>query len=560
MPLRRRRASFGFGGGGGARGVRGWTITTWLIVICVGVFVVDYFLPRMMAPIQAVPVRRTGLARCFRRGRRSNTSIAARYAFPVWASSTARPIWPGVGWNYGRPSCRREPWPRTCRPASWCRRDVRSTIAPRWPWAPRRSGTRRPVTRRRRMCGCSNRFGWPAHSGSWATSRRPRALITLDAYVGVRGFEFWRFISFQFLHADQYLLFNMIGLWCSVEWSKYLGRAVSGVLPAVRHHGRRRIPSAQPRDGRCSASPEEPAGPAGERSGDTAGGASASLGIVMARVLVRTRSCCSSSTDAGGDPGLRTGGRGPALGVLRDPNEERPLVGAVAGYWPSGPDMPHGFFDFSAIRPTSRSAAYRAGDSGPPAWPTPRPIELAKIHSDGLQSLTTREKRLLRGVEAVSGSASSPASWHDHGPLRFRVEAGPATTRLTVETPRVVSHAGVHAGGDGGGDERCCRPGSGDRADHPEQRLPPDDPAGHRLIERYGGTHGSMLTARSSPIRGIRPSPCRTSTPSTTTGSRSDPSWTAKVHLGPESMRVQNAIGADIMAFDDCPPSPDARR
>ena len=35
----------------------------------------------------------------------------------------------------------------------------------------------------------------------------------------------------------------------------------------------------------------------------------------------------------------------------------------------------------------------------------------------------------------------------------------------------------------------------------------------------------------------------------------------SKVHLGPESsMRVQNAIGADIiMAFDDCPPSPHAR-
>lgn len=35
----------------------------------------------------------------------------------------------------------------------------------------------------------------------------------------------------------------------------------------------------------------------------------------------------------------------------------------------------------------------------------------------------------------------------------------------------------------------------------------------------------------------------------------------SRVHLGPESsMRVQNAIGADIiMAFDDCPPSPDAK-
>ena len=35
----------------------------------------------------------------------------------------------------------------------------------------------------------------------------------------------------------------------------------------------------------------------------------------------------------------------------------------------------------------------------------------------------------------------------------------------------------------------------------------------------------------------------------------------ANIHLGPESsMEVQNAIGADIiMAFDDCPPSPEAR-
>jgi queuine tRNA-ribosyltransferase len=35
----------------------------------------------------------------------------------------------------------------------------------------------------------------------------------------------------------------------------------------------------------------------------------------------------------------------------------------------------------------------------------------------------------------------------------------------------------------------------------------------------------------------------------------------SKIHLGPESsMRVQNAIGADIiMAFDDCPPSPHAK-
>jgi membrane associated rhomboid family serine protease len=35
-----------------------------------------------------------------------------------------------------------------------------------------------------------------------------------DDATGLRGFEFWRFISFQFLHANlSHLLFNMIGLY-----------------------------------------------------------------------------------------------------------------------------------------------------------------------------------------------------------------------------------------------------------------------------------------------------------------------------------------------------------
>ena len=33
-----------------------WTVNTWLIAICVAVFMLDQFLPQMMAPIQTIPV------------------------------------------------------------------------------------------------------------------------------------------------------------------------------------------------------------------------------------------------------------------------------------------------------------------------------------------------------------------------------------------------------------------------------------------------------------------------------------------------------------------------
>ena len=41
----RRDPPRGFGTGGAARSVRMWSVNTWIIVICVGVFVIDGFLP-----------------------------------------------------------------------------------------------------------------------------------------------------------------------------------------------------------------------------------------------------------------------------------------------------------------------------------------------------------------------------------------------------------------------------------------------------------------------------------------------------------------------------------
>ncbi len=87
---------------------------------------------------------------------------------------------------------------------------------------------------------------------------------------------------------------------------------------------------------------------------------------------------------------------------------------------------------------------------------------------------------------------------------------------------------------------------------------------GIELIERFGGSHGFMrwdgpILTDSGGYQAFSMSDINAiDDDGVTFKSFVDG---AKVHLGPESsMRVQNAIGSDIiMAFDDCPPSPHAR-
>jgi len=79
------------------------------------------------------------------------------------------------------------------------------------------------------------------------------------------------------------------------------------------------------------------------------------------------------------------------------------IGGAVAGFWfIRHPHSLHGFFDFlGRYDPTSRSgAAYRAGKVRGSGASKVSDVEidriLAKIHADGLQSLTAKEKKILR--------------------------------------------------------------------------------------------------------------------------------------------------------------------
>jgi hypothetical protein len=80
------------------------------------------------------------------------------------------------------------------------------------------------------------------------------------------------------------------------------------------------------------------------------------------------------------------------------------IGGAIAGFWLiRHPQVLHGFFDFlGRYDPTSRSgAAYRAGKvQGAGSTVDDAEIDriLAKIHKNGLQSLTSKEKKVLREV------------------------------------------------------------------------------------------------------------------------------------------------------------------
>ena len=162
------------------------------------------------------------------------------------------------------------------------------------------------------------------------------------------------------------------------------------------------------------------------------------------------------------------------------------------------------------------------------------------------------------------------SSWHDHGPLRFRVEATCAENHArlgTVDTPHgsfstpafmPVATAAAMKGVLPSQVEDVGAQIILNNAYHLMLRPGVD------LIESFGGTHRFMRWDR----------PILTDSGGYQAFSMSDINAIdddgvsfrsfvdgSKVHLGPESsMRVQNAIGADIiMAFDDCPPSPHAR-
>ena len=240
------------------------------------------------------------------------------------------------------------------------------------------------------------------------------ALLQLDEFWGLRGFEVWRFISFQFLHANfTHLLFNMIGLY-------FFGSLVEQYLGGKRYLAFYLLCGMA---GAASylllnftgwtvlqlTGKEFPVLLMNDPGTPLVGASAGVFGVVIAsaflvpnaRVLLFFVIPMRLSTLAYGMVGIALFsvifGRDNAGG------EAAHIGGALAGFWLiRHHQVLHGFFDFlGRYDPTSRSgAAYRAGKVRSAGGGTVADVEidriLSKIHENGLQSLTSKEKKILR--------------------------------------------------------------------------------------------------------------------------------------------------------------------
>ncbi|MCZ6834448.1 MAG: rhomboid family intramembrane serine protease [Planctomycetota bacterium] len=353
----RNRPPQGYGGGGGIPSARTWSINTWIIVLCIGVFVLDGFTSRQ------------------------------------WVSM-------GVQWDVEVPRGEREL-------GRYKIDDIQGQPS-------KVLITQQAIrdTQTGQIVGMKVSQSMPLLT-SW---------LHFSTERGFLGFQFWRFIGFQFLHANlTHLLFNMMGLYffgSMVE--RYLGSKrylafylLSGIFGALVYlilnlggHV-----AAQSSNGSINIP--------GLLFNDTftplVGASAGVFGVLMAGaflapnatvllfffipmplkflayglVVVAFIAVLTGSTNAGGEAGH--------------------LGGALAGwYFIRHPRHLHNFFDvLGRIDPTSHhyrgSGKARGGAMsrlrGPKASQTSRSeIDriLDKVHAQGLAALSEKEKRILR--------------------------------------------------------------------------------------------------------------------------------------------------------------------
>lgn len=159
-------------GGGSGRAAaprRQWSVTVWLIVVCSGVFIADALLTPMLPPAWVFMEQRQVVGEVPPGGTLRETPIEpdrvqlANGRVVATDTATQRLIVSAGG---------RE-----------------AVVA-------ERSFVRIPALER------------------WMYFSTSTALVTWSSDLGLRGLEFWRFITFQFSHANlNHLLFNMIALW-----------------------------------------------------------------------------------------------------------------------------------------------------------------------------------------------------------------------------------------------------------------------------------------------------------------------------------------------------------
>ena len=337
----------------------GWSATTWIIAICVAVFVIDGFLPYTNEPV-ASQLMPGASAEQIRQIDRSEFALTK----PV-------DIAPGVARGY----------------AVLGRDNVVAEVEYR---------KERPLTR----------------LGYFSTAR---AVYASDPVLGVSGFEVWRFVTFQFLHANlNHVLFNMMTLFFfggMVE--NYLGKkryvafyllcGIAGALMYLILNG-------------LAIGSQAAFGPSFHLPGllfndpnTMLVGASAGVfGVIMAAAYLAPNATVLLFFVIPMRLGvLAYGLLGFALlavifGWTNAGGEAAHIGGALAGFWlVRNPNHLHGFFDFlGQYDPTSRVArarvAVKRGNVQGSTTSTEVNRILDKISARGLHSLTEGEKRVLR--------------------------------------------------------------------------------------------------------------------------------------------------------------------
>lgn len=346
---------------------RGLTVTTWLIIICVGVFVIDDFLPVRWEPIglQWAP----GVT--FSSAKEKQEALKGLTEGPLVADlpqgQRARPGTPAVtplvdagGRVVARKIYRAQPF-------------LHSLL-------------------------------------HFSTSR---ALVHQAPDGSLRGFEFWRFIGFQFLHGGiWHLAFNMIGLWVfgpiverTLGGKRFLAfyllcgicgalmylllNAAGSLVPLFAPQLVQWLPFLLVND------PTTP----------LVGASAGVFGVLMAGAYLVPH----ATVYVYGILPMRMDTLAYVLvGIalltvfLNGSNaggEAAHIGGAIAGwYFIRNPHHLHGFFDFlGRADPTSRSRKLR---EGAPRRPEAENVEvdriLRKVHESGLHSLSASEREALK--------------------------------------------------------------------------------------------------------------------------------------------------------------------
>lgn len=243
----------------------------------------------------------------------------------------------------------------------------------------------------------------------WGFFSTSTAIVGVNPDGRLEGAQFWRFISFQFLHAGFWHVFvNMFGLWIFgplVE--RQLGRKrflafylLCGIFGAFLYlllnaagtvlagFGMDSVPFLLPNDTHLPL-----IGASAGVFGVLFAGAYLApnmtvllLFIIPMRLVTLAYGLVILSLVTLWTNGTNAGGEAAHLG------------GAIAGfYFIRNQHHLHGFFDLlGRVDPTSRSSKARRGGRGRAVDDAEIDRILAKIHEKGLNSLTAKEKRILR--------------------------------------------------------------------------------------------------------------------------------------------------------------------